>query len=327
MSKSLGNVVEPEKIIKQYGSEVLRLWMASVEFYEDVRVSDTILTRLSEAYRKLCNTFRYALGNLADFDAAKDALPGERLRELDQWILLRAEALAGRCRKWYGEFAFHKIYHAVYDFATVDLSAIYFDILKDRLYTAAPRSEARRSAQTALYRLAHALVRLLAPILTFTCEEVWGYLQLPGSVHTALFPAPDELSGGIPEERRQRLGDWDRLMEARAEVRKSLETARRDKLIGAPLEAQVRLAAGDDWHPLLHRYAAGLAGLFIVSSVVLEHRVEAGIGVAIERAPGAKCERCWKYVTDLGANPELPAICGPCAEAVVEITAARQSAG
>jgi isoleucyl-tRNA synthetase len=322
MSKSLGNVVEPEKIIKQYGAEVLRLWMASVEFYEDVRLSDTILTRLSEAYRKLRNTFRYALGNLADFNPATDAIPGEELRDLDQWILLRAEDLARRSLKWYEEFAFHKIYHAAYDFATVDLSSIYFDVLKDRLYTTAPGSQARRSAQTALHRLADALVRLLAPVLTFTCEEVWGHMGRPGSVHTQLFPAPGDLSAGISGEQRKRAGDWDRLMEVRGEVLRSLETARRDKLIGAPLEAQVRLAAGEDLYPLLSSYAGELPGLFIVSNVVLDPRTEPGLSVSVERAPGAKCERCWKYVSDLGANPELPGICGPCAEAVVEMAGA-----
>jgi isoleucyl-tRNA synthetase len=146
MHKSLGNSIELDEIIKKYGAEVLRLWVASVEFTEDVRLSDTILTRLTEAYRKLRNTFRYALGNLSDFDPAVDAVPGSEMQELDQWILFRAEDLVARCRAWYDEFGFHKVYHAVYDFATVDLSSIYFDVLKDRLYTSAPRSQARRSA-------------------------------------------------------------------------------------------------------------------------------------------------------------------------------------
>ncbi|MGH9632909.1 MAG: isoleucine--tRNA ligase, partial [Bryobacteraceae bacterium] len=179
MSKSVGNVIEPEKIIKQYGAEVLRLWVASVEFNEDVRLSDTILARLTEAYRKLRNTFKYALGNLSDFDPESDALPPEQLLEIDQWILFQTEELIRNCRRWYGEFAFHRMYHAVYDFATSDLSAMYFDISKDRLYTAAPRSQSRRSAQTALYRINYALVRLLAPLLTFTTEEVWSHMKRP----------------------------------------------------------------------------------------------------------------------------------------------------
>jgi isoleucyl-tRNA synthetase len=176
MSKSIGNTIEPEKIIKQFGAEILRLWVASVEFTEDVRLSDTILARLSEAYRKLRNTFRYAIGNLFDFDPATDAVPAPELLEIDQWILVETEDLVRKCRGWYADFAFHKVYRAVYDFATINLSAVYFDILKDRLYTTAPRSKARRSAQTALYRINYALVRLLAPLLSFTTEEVWGYM-------------------------------------------------------------------------------------------------------------------------------------------------------
>src|SRR5262249_52781589 len=172
MSKSLGNGIEPQDIIKRFGAEILRLWVASVDFTEDVRLSETILTRLTEAYRKMRNTFRYALGNLSDFDPAV-AVPVDDMLEIDQWILVRSEDLVARCRVWYDEFAFHKIYHAVYDFATVDLSAIYFDVLKDRLYTSATRSRARRSAQTALHRVAYALVRLMAPLLAFTAEEVW----------------------------------------------------------------------------------------------------------------------------------------------------------
>ena len=181
MSKSLGNVIEPEKVIKQYGAEVLRLWVASVEYNEDVRFSETILARLTDAYRKLRNTFRYALGVLADFDPAKDALPADQLLEVDQWILLEAEELVRKCRACYDEYAFHKVYRAVYDFATVSLSAVYFDMSKDRLYTAAPESRERRSAQTAIYRINYALVRLLAPLLAFTTEEVWSYIpKRPG---------------------------------------------------------------------------------------------------------------------------------------------------
>ncbi|MBI3472939.1 MAG: isoleucine--tRNA ligase, partial [Candidatus Solibacter usitatus] len=205
MSKSLGNTIEPEEIVQRYGAEVLRLWVTSVEFSDDVRLSGTTLKRLAEAYFKLRNTFRYALGNLADFDPAAHAVPAAELREIDQWILVRTEDLVSRCRQWYEEFAFHKVYHALYDFATVDLSAIYFDVLKDRLYTSAKHSPARRSAQTALYRIAHALVRLAAPILAFTSEEVWRHLKQPGSVHTTLFPEPADLTAGITAAQRERL--------------------------------------------------------------------------------------------------------------------------
>ncbi len=317
MSKSLGTGLLPEEIIKQYGAEVLRLWTASVEFFEDVRMSDVILTRLSEAYRKLRNTFRYALGNLHDFNPQSDAVDGGRLLEIDQWILIRAEELVARSRIWYSEFAFHKVYRAVYDFATVDLSSIYFDVLKDRLYTTATRSHARRSAQTALYRLAYALVRLLAPILSFTTEEVWPWLGKEGSVHTSLFPEPEELTEGIHQEHRKRAENWDRLMEVRQDVLKSLEAARQEKFIGAPLEARVKVSANGDLYPLLQQYARELPGLFIVSQVDL--RNADGLEVKVERASGSKCERCWKYTEDVGSATEFPAICASCAEAVREI--------
>ncbi|HUO33153.1 MAG TPA: isoleucine--tRNA ligase, partial [Bryobacteraceae bacterium] len=226
MHKSLGNSIEPEEIIQHHGADLIRLWSASVEFNEDVRVSETILTRLQEAYRKLRNTFRYTLGNLTGFNPAADAVPAAEMLELDQWILFRAEELVAHCRTWYEEFAFHKVYRALYDFATVELSALYFDVLKDRLYTAATKSHSRRSAQTALYRLQYALVRLVAPILAFTAEEVWSHMGQKGSVHLALFPEPAELTEGLPEANRKRAENWSRLIKVREDVLKSLEEAR-----------------------------------------------------------------------------------------------------
>jgi isoleucyl-tRNA synthetase len=319
MHKSLGNAIEPEEVIKKYGAEVLRLWSASVEFFEDVRMSETILARLTEAYRKLRNTFRYPLGNLSDFDPRRDAIPGDQLPEIDQWILLRAEDLVARCRVWYSDFAFHKVYRALYDFATVDLSAVYFDVLKDRLYTAAPKSHTRRSAQTVLYRLLYALVRLCAPILAFTTDEVWRHMGFEGSVHTAMFPEPAELTAGISGEDLERAENWDRLMEVRQDVLKSLEVARQSKFIGAPLEARVRLSANGNLYPLLEKYAAELPGLFIVSQVDLAAGGGDALEVKVERAAGSKCERCWKYTTDVGSNPAFPTICASCAKAVDEI--------
>jgi isoleucyl-tRNA synthetase len=323
MSKSLGNIIEPETIVKQYGAEVLRLWVASQEFTEDVRISETILARLSEAYRKLRNTFRFALGNLSDFDPGRDALPAGDLMELDQWILLRAEKLVEQCRAWYDELAFHKVYHAVYDFSISDLSALYFDVLKDRLYTAAPRSGSRRSAQTVLYRLTYALVRLLSPILTFTTEEVWTHFHRPdeeaASVHLSLFPEPRELTKGLTANDRRRARHWDRLMEVREHVLKSLEAARQEKFIGAPLEACVHLNAGGDLYTLLEQYEDELPALFIVSQVRLEAQAEKVLAVHVARAEGVKCERCWKYTTDVGSVAALPTVCAACAAAVAEI--------
>jgi isoleucyl-tRNA synthetase len=318
MSKSVGNVIEPDKVIKQYGAEVLRLWVASVEYNEDVRFSETILARLSEAYRKLRNSvFRYALGNLTDFDPAKDALPADQLLDIDQWILLETEELVRKCRAWYDEYAFHKVYRAVYDFATVNLSAVYFDVSKDRLYTAGQDSRARRSAQTAIYRINYALVRLLAPLLVFTTEEVWSYMKNPegeaDSVHLALFPEPGELTAGIPEAARARQQEWTQLMDVRSEVLNALEQARQKKEIGSGLEAKVLLSANGAVAPLLEKYRRELADLFIVSQVAFETGGE-GLNVTVQRADGKKCERCWKYTTDGGARPDIhAAICAECA--------------
>ena len=320
LSKSLGNFVEPQELIQQYGADVVRLWVASVEFTDDIVISPTILARLSEAYRKLRNTFRYALGNLWDFDPEADALPAGELLEIDQWMLTRAERLVRDCRRWYLELAFHRVYRALYDFATTDLSALYFDVLKDRLYTAAPRSRARRSAQTALYRIHYALLRLVAPLLSFTAEEIWRHMRRPAgapdSVHLALFPEPEELTAGLPADLPQRAANWERLVGVRDIVLKSLETARQEKTIGAPLEARVSLSANSDLYPLLEEYARELPALFIVSQVALAHQPVPELAVEIGRAEGVKCERCWKYTTDTGADPAWPTICLACAEAV-----------
>jgi isoleucyl-tRNA synthetase len=322
LSKSLGNFIEPQELIKQFGADVVRLWVASVEFTDDIVISPTILTRLSEAYRKLRNTFRYALGNLWDFDPAQDALPAAELLEMDQWMLVRAEQLVRDCRRFYDELAFHRVYRAIYDFATIDLSSLYFDVLKDRLYTTPPRSHGRRSAQTALYRINDALVRLAAPLLSYTAEEVWRHLRKPAgapdSVHLALFPEPEDITAGLAGQQRQRLQNWERLLAVRDSVLKSLETARQEKTIGAPLEAKVLVRAGPDLSPLLEEYLAELPALFIVSQVGVERAAEGELSVQIDRAAGVKCERCWKYLTDVGANPAWPTICPPCAAAVEE---------
>ena len=323
MSKSLGIGIHPDQIIPKFGADVLRLWAASVDFTEDVRLSDTILQRLSEAYRKYRNTFRWALGNLSDFDPARDAVLGNDLLEIDRWVLLRAEALVAQCRAWYDEFAFHKVYRAVYDFFTAELSAIYIDASKDTLYTAAPNALRRRSAQTAIYRITHALVRLVAPLLSFTTEEVWGHLAKsqgdPASVHLALFPQPEELTFGLTAQQRTQLADWEKLIEVRNEVLKSIEVARQSKLVGTSLEALVRIKASAELYPLLSRYLSELPGLFIVSQVVLE-KGEGALEVEIEEAQGVKCERCWKYTTDVGQNSEFPTVCAACVEALREIT-------
>ncbi len=324
MSKSLGNSMEPSEIVNKYGADLLRLWVSSVDFTEDVKLSDTITTRLSEAYRKLRNTFRYFLGNMQDFNPATDALPGEKISGFDSWILVKAEDLVRQCLDSYREYAFHKVYRAVYEFAVTELSSIYFEVSKDPLYTAGPTSETRRSRQTALYRLNLALARLLAPVLSFTCEEVWQHAKHPAgempSVHMDLFPSPEDLSRGITAAQRAQAAVWDQLIPVRNQVLKSLDLARDEKIIGAPLEAAVKLSAGSNLYPLLEKVAADLPGFFIVSQVTLE---AAGanadtLEVQVERSGGTKCERCWKYTYDVGSDKELATVCASCAKTVRE---------
>jgi isoleucyl-tRNA synthetase len=276
-----------------------------VDFTEDVRLSQTIIDRLVEAYRKLRNTFKYALGNLQDFDPAVDSVPPAEMIELDRWILGRAEELVRKCRAFYGDLEFHKVYRAVYDFAAADLSSVYFEILRDRLYTTATQSQARRSGQTAVYKIHYALTRLLAPLLSFTAEEVWSYTPRPAgapdSVHLAHLPEPEELKGGLDPIKVKK---WDSLMATRERVLKMLETARQEKLIGAPLEARVILKR----EPVLEEYLTTLPALFVVSAV------EFGEEDAVRTALGAKCERCWKYIADAGAQ-----VCAPCRAALTDM--------
>ena len=283
MSKSRGNDVDPVDIASRLGGEIVRLWTASVDFREDVVGSEALMQRVGENYKKIRNTFRYILGNLGDFDPEKDAVPFEKMEELDQYMLRQTCSFATDVKGWYDEFAFHKIYHRVNHFCIVDLSAFYFDVLKDRLYTFAPKAQARRSAQTAIWRIGEALVRLLAPIMSFTCEEIWQYLpQIAGreeSVHLAIFPSPDEITA---EGNSKSDEDWTTLRAVRDEVLKALEEARNNKLIGGGLEAQVHLTASDPLHSVLKRYEGQLRYLFIVSAVKLvarcgqRHRRSAG---------------------------------------------------
>jgi len=317
MSKSLGNIIEPEKIVKQYGADLLRLWVASVDFTEDVRLSEVILTRLSEAYRKLRNTFRYMLGNLSDFNPATDQVAAESLSPLDVWMLSRTEDLVQRCLLHYQEYAFHKVYRAVYDFAITDISSLFVDVSKDRLYTAGPNSQIRRSAQTALYRMNAALVRLLAPILSFTCEEVWGYTKFAGSaaasVHMDYFPSAADLTAGFTTKQRELAGEWEKLLPVRERVLKALDGAREDKVIGSSLEATVHLEAGEEQFLLLQRFRDELPTWFITSDVTFALGQSQELTVKVERARGDRCERCWRYTADVGSNSDFPTVCARCA--------------
>jgi isoleucyl-tRNA synthetase len=310
MSKSLGNVIEPDKVIKQHGADVLRLWCASVEYSDDVRVSELILTRMADAYRKIRNTFRFALGAIDGYTPG-ETLVGER-PEIDGWILSRLAQLTASTRENYAKYRFHIAFRDLYSFCVDDLSATYFDVVKDRLYTATKAE--RRHAQVTIYTICHSLVRLFAPLLAFTADEVWSYLRREHeaeSVHMTEFPEP---SG----ETFDRAEAWDRLMTVRQSVTKALEVARQEKLIGAPLEAAVHLKANDELYPLLDAYREMLPGLFIVSQVNVENHASAELAVEVHRAGGTKCDRCWKFKTDIGGDPSFATICASCAQAVRE---------
>ena len=333
MSKSLGNVMLPSEICNKWGADLLRLWVASQEYQADVKMSERVMTQLSEAYRKIRNTFRFALGNLSDFNPSRDALANEQLEEMDRWMLERTADLVKRCREWYAAYEFHRVYHAIHDYCVVDLSAFYYDVLKDRLYTKAPNSKSRRSAQTAVWKITSALVRLAAPILVFTAEELWKYLPKaagePESVHIALFPQEADLQSGIPADKAN---TWEMLGKVRGEVLKALETARNEKkLINSGLEAKVLLNADLELKAKLKHYLAVLPALFIVSQVDFinagtgEYRSEAvpGLEVTVQRADGKKCERCWNFSTHVGENTRYPTICERCSEAIAEIEASK----
>ncbi|MGH9524604.1 MAG: isoleucine--tRNA ligase [Terriglobales bacterium] len=331
MSKSLNNGVDPVEVAEKMGAEIVRLWVSSVDFREDVRADDNLMKVLAENYRKFRNTFRYVLSNLYDFDPAKDVVAPGEMEFLDRVMLLRTAGIAAQCLKWYADFSFHRIYQALNAFCNTELSAIYFDILKDRLYTYAPKSKARRSAQTAIWMIGEALVRLLAPVLSFTADEVWRFLPAmanrEASVHLALFADPKQLraaAGASDEEAEKLLKDWADLQVVRDEVQKALESARDQKLIGKGLEAEVEIQAPPTLFPILERHRKDLRYLFLVSGVQLgkataENGGSSGIQVKIRTAPGQKCERCWNYSIEVGKDAKYPTVCERCSEALREI--------
>ena len=336
MSKSLGNAMEPKEICEKWGADLLRVWVVSQDFTSDMRLSDAMMTQLAEAYRKIRNTFRFALSNLFDFDPARDALADGDLWEIDAWMVRRTGALVRECRAWFDNFEFHRVYHAIHDFCAVDLSAFYFDVLKDRLYTFAPKNRGRRSGQTAVYRIASALLRLITPTLVFTSEEIWKHFPRcaadPASVHMAMFPVADELERALDESRSK---NWEKLMGLREQVLQVLELARAEKRISSSLQAQVTLRAGGDTARLLKKYAAFLPALFIVSQVEIEDLNSSPAtstpgyveSIFVSPAKGAKCERCWNYSTHVGESAEYPTICERCQAALAEIERDRGALG
>ena len=334
MSKSRGNDVDPVDISDRLGAEVVRLWVASVDFREDVVGSEQLMLRIAENYRKIRNTFRYILGNLGDFDPQTDAVPFENMEALDQYMLCQTLAFASDVKDSYAEFAFHKIYHRLNHFCIVDLSAFYFDVPKDRLYISAPKSQARRSAQAAIWHIGEALVRLLAPIMSFTSEEVWSYLPKAvgrdESVHLALFPSAADILGDPSHATKrceEKAGeDWTTLRSVRDEVLKALEEARNNKLIGTGLEAQINVAASNPVYSVLSRHVDQLRYLFIVSAVTLSQASGNGTGgvhVEVKKADGLKCERCWNYSIHVGEDKRYPTVCERCSAVLKEIGESR----
>jgi isoleucyl-tRNA synthetase len=319
MSKSVGNTIAPQQIVASHGADILRLWVAAEDYRDDVRISKEILDRASEAYRRIRNTARFLLGNLAGFDPARDRVAPAQLLELDRFILDRLQGLIERCRRAYDAFEFHAVYHALNNFCSVDLSALYLDIVKDRLYCEGADSRERRSGLTALYHLLEGLVRIMAPILSFTAEEIWGYMPAdparPASVLLADFPAVD------PDHRAPELAaEWDTLLAVRSAVTKTLEGLRSAGTIGHSLEADVRIAAGGPVAVVLASHRDLLAEIFIVARVTLVPEgslagpmLPPGVAVAAERVTiGEKCPRCWNYRDDAGQDAQVPSLCGRC---------------
>jgi isoleucyl-tRNA synthetase len=326
MSKSAGNVVAPQDVIKQSGAEILRLWVSAQDYREDLRISQEILNHLIEAYRKIRNTCRFLLSNLYDFDPRQHRVPFDQLPELDRWALMRLGDLIPRVRQGYEDFEFHTIFHALNNFCSVDLSAVYLDILKDRLYTFRRDSPLRRSSQTVLFDILVALTKLMAPVLSFTADEIWRMLPelvrkdaQATSVHMAMFPDVD--TRWIDQPLGQ---NWERLLAYRERVQWFLEKLRRDKSIGAPLEAVVTINATPDAFAFLKGYHDFLPALFIVSEVELvqDRSPQEGdtfpndIDVTVTRSLHPKCERCWNYRSAVGTFSDHPTLCDRCVEAI-----------
>jgi isoleucyl-tRNA synthetase len=318
MSKSLGNGVDPVDIANRLGGEIVRLWVASIDFREDMAASENLMKRCAEIYRKLRNTFRFLLGNLNGFDPSRDRIPEAELLPLDSYMLARTRELSENVLGWYKDFEFHRIYHAVNEFAIVDLSNFYLDVLKDRMYTFAPTSHERRSAQTVLWQITEALVRLVAPILSFTADEVWEYLpKVEGreiSVHLAQFPKPEEI---FSEDPTALLEEWKKIFAVRDAAMVKLEDARQAKHIGKSLEAELQIGASGELLALLKRHAAGLKEIVNVSRVIVVEGDE--LQVIVLPATGTKCARCWNFMPVVANYGIWENVCTRCHDALTEM--------
>ena len=321
MSKSIGNVIGAEEAIDKYGAEILRLWVAAEDYTDDIRISEEILKRLMEAYRRIRNTSRFILGNLYDFNLDKDEVAYEQMMEIDQWALHRLQEVIKRVTEAYERHQFHVVFYTLYNYCTVDLSALYLDVLKDRLYTTKTNSMARRSGQTAIFTILKAMTLLLAPVLTFTAEEVWSAMpswsKKEESVHLAQFPTVNEKYFNVELGER-----WKAMIDAKAEISKAVELARKEKVIGHSLDARITIAAPENLRALFAAHLEDLRALLIVSQLQLADEKDIvapfksaeieGLVVGVEKARGGKCERCWIYEESVGSDTNHPTVCSRC---------------
>ena len=327
MHKSLGNGIEPKEIYEKNGADILRLWAASSDYHSDIRISKEILTQLSEAYKKIRNTARYILGNLCNqggFNVDTDAVAYENMPELDKWAIMRLDDLIEKVRVAYNNYDFHIVFHAIHNFCVIDMSNFYLDIIKDRLYCEAPNSELRRSAQTVMYKVLSAIARLLAPILSFTADEIWSYIP-----HSKVDNADSVLLNDMPEKSgvefdNDFISRWEFIYNTRVDAKKALELKRADKVIGSSLEAELTIHAGESYEKLLGIKDV-LPAVYIVSKLDVVNDTNAefvgeatGLGFTVKKATGEKCERCWTYSDTVGTDSKHPTLCSRCANTVTE---------
>ncbi|MEG1887425.1 MAG: class I tRNA ligase family protein, partial [Oscillospiraceae bacterium] len=316
MSKSIGNVINPDDIVNEYGADILRLWVASSDYHADIRVSKDILKQLSEVYRKIRNTARFILGCISDFDPKKDMVDDSELKEIDRFAMMRLNQLVGECTKAYDDFEYHLIFHAVHNFCVVDMSNFYLDALKDRLYVEGTNSATRRAAQTTIYKVLDVLTRLIAPILAFTSEEIWSFMPHENGKDTrnVLFNEMPKFCDNVDAEFLER---WNKIHEIRDEVKKALEESRNQKVIGSSLDAKVILKASGEIYKFLKSCENILPEILIVSELSIEEGADE-LAVQVERAGGQKCERCWSFSGTVGQIEGHPTICERCAKVLSE---------
>ena len=316
MHKSLGNGMSPDEVTDKYGADILRTWVASSDYHADIRISQDILKQLSDAYRKIRNTARFILSNLGDFNPDTDSVSVEKLDGIDKWAMARMDEIIEKCKAAYDKFDFHIVYSTMRDFCTIDLSNFYLDILKDRLYVEKADSESRRAAQTVIYNILRTMTLYLAPVISFTAEEIWGYMPRSEKdyAESVFFNKLPEKSGVSADE--EFMEKWEKIDELRDIVNKALEEARGQKLIGKSLEAKVTLNCGRDWYEFAKSVENDLVAAFIVSAVSVEKSEFDGVDVKVEVAPGEKCERCWTHSDTVGKCAEHPTLCARCAEIV-----------